>query len=218
MLYTALFNNLLLLQTMTPAEFSATYFHKNKLVAMCREFGLPTQGAKLELSERILQYLEEGKDQKSRSKSRSSSKSDRNRVSKQGGNPRDNFDWHKSELSRKTLITDNYKNTRNVRTFFSQEVGPHFKMNVAWLNWMRSHVGYTLGDAIRAWEETVRDKKAQRGKNVIPPQFEYNRYMRDFFTDNPGVGRAKAIHCWKMKRDTPGIKSYERSDRQWIKP
>jgi hypothetical protein len=77
-------------------------------------------------------------------------------------------------------------------------------------------VGYNLGDAITAWEETVLTKKAQRGKNTIAPQFEYNRYMRDFFADNPGVGRAKAIECWKMKRDTPGIKAYERSDRQWI--
>ncbi|MGI9190687.1 MAG: hypothetical protein ACR2IL_01105, partial [Chitinophagaceae bacterium] len=74
------------------------------------------------------------------------------------------------------------------------------------------------GDAIAAWEETVREKKAQRGKNTIAPQFEYNRYMRDFLADNPGIGRATAIHCWKMKRDTPGKKSYERSDRQWIKP
>jgi hypothetical protein len=190
---------------MTPAEFSATYFHKLKLVAMCREYGLPTQGAKLELSERISAYLKEGDCEESRSKSSSKSKAKHLQ-----------FDWHKSKLSRGTMITNNYKNTRNVRDFFLQEVGPHFKMNVAWLNWMRSHVGYNLGDAITAWEETVLTKKAQRGKNTIAPQFEYNRYMRDFFADNPGVGRAKAIECWKMKRDTPGIKAYERSDRQWI--
>jgi hypothetical protein len=189
---------------MTPAEFSATYFHKLKLVAMCREYGLPTQGAKLELSARILAYL------------KGESFSDSKNRSKHGLQINNSFNWHNALLTRETLITDNYKNTRNVRTFFSQEIGPHFKMNVAWLNWMRSHVGYNLGDAITAWEETVLTKKAQRGKNTIAPQFEYNRYMRDFFADNPGVGRAKAIHCWKMKRDTPGIKAYERSDRQWI--
>jgi hypothetical protein len=189
---------------MTPAEFSATYFHKQKLVAMCREYGLPTQGAKLELSARILAYL------------KGESFSDSKNRSKQGLQINNSFNWHNALLTRETLITDNYKNTRNVRTFFSQEIGPHFKMNVAWLNWMRSHVGYNLGDAITAWEETVLTKKAQRGKNTIAPQFEYNRYMRDFFADNPGVGRAKAIYCWKMKRDTPGIKAYERSDRQWI--
>jgi hypothetical protein len=189
---------------MTPAEFSATYFHKQKLVAMCREYGLPTQGAKLELSARILAYL------------KGESFSDSKNRSKHGLQINNSFNWHNALLTRETLITDNYKNTRNVRTFFSQEIGPHFKMNVAWLNWMRSHVGYNLGDAITAWEETVLTKKAQRGKNTIAPQFEYNRYMRDFFADNPGVGRAKAIYCWKMKRDTLGIKAYERSDRQWI--
>lgn len=189
---------------MTPAEFSATYFHKLKLVAMCREYGLPTQGAKLELSARILAYL------------KGESFSDSKNRSKHGLQINNSFNWHNALLTRETLITDNYKNTRNVRTFFLQEIGPHFKMNVAWLNWMRSHVGYNLGDAITAWEETVLTKKAQRGKNTIAPQFEYNRYMRDFFADNPGVGRAKAIHCWKMKCDTPGIKAYERSDRQWI--
>ena len=199
---------------MTPAEFSATYFHKHKLVAMCREYGLPAQGAKLELSARILRYLEEETDENSKSRSYSRSKS----KSEQEVKPRDNFNWHTAKLTRETRITDNYKNTRNVREFFLQAVGPHFKMNVAWLAWMRSHVDQTLGDAIAAWEETVREKKAQRGKNTIAPQFEYNRYMRDFLADNPGIGRATAIHCWKMKRDTPGKKSYERSDRQWIKP
>ncbi|MBU3675656.1 MAG: hypothetical protein FGM54_00510 [Chitinophagaceae bacterium] len=195
---------------MTPAEFSATYFHKHKLVAMCRKYGLPTQGAKLELSNRILRYLEEEMEGGGRSRRNSNSKS------KQGVKPRDNFDWHTAKLTRETRITDNYKNTRNVRNFFLQTVGPHFKMNVAWLVWMRTHVGQTLGDAIKAWEETVRNKKAQRGKNTIAPQFEYNRYMRDFMADNPGMSRANAIHCWKMKRDTPGTKAYERSDRQWL--
>ena len=62
------------------------------------------------------------------------------------------FDWHSEALKDNTIITTSYKNTQNVRRFFQSHFGVNFKMNREFMAWLKTNVGKTLGDAIKAFE------------------------------------------------------------------
>lgn len=57
------------------------------------------------------------------------------------------FDWHTAVLTNDTIITDNYKNSQNVRRFFVAALGSEFKFNIKFMAWLKSNSGKTLGDA-----------------------------------------------------------------------
>jgi hypothetical protein len=179
-------------------DFKDHYWLKKELVEFCRITGINNSGGKIDICNRIIKFLENGE---------IITKSDikkRTTIS--------TFDWNVEKLSIATLITDNYKNTENVREFFRQNIGNHFKFNVEFMNWMKAHQGKTLGDAIEKWIEISKLKKEKTYKTEIAPQFEYNTYMRDFLKDNPHLSSRDAMKSWKVKRDKPGVKKYEKED------
>ncbi len=182
----------------TVKEFEDNYWLKAELVAFCRETGIVASGGKAEIHQRIVDYLTNGrvvaKTVVCSSKSLSS------------------FDWNIETLHLTTTITDSYRNTENVRAFFRQHIGSHFKFNVEFMNWMKANRGKTLADAIDKWNEISLQKKDKSYKTEILPQFEYNTYIRDFLTDNPHLTLSHAIKCWKIKRQKPGPKKYENTD------
>ena len=55
-------------------------------------------------------------------------------------------------------------------------------------------------------------KEKKKGKTAIDKQFEYNTYIRDFFSDNKGKTLEEAIICWKYKKSLMGHNRYERAD------
>ncbi|PCI86492.1 MAG: hypothetical protein COB24_09245 [Hyphomicrobiales bacterium] len=57
------------------------------------------------------------------------------------------FDWHKITLSKDTVITNNYKNSQNIRWFFTANLGESFKFNIEFMAWIKANSGKTLGDA-----------------------------------------------------------------------
>jgi hypothetical protein len=179
-------------------DFKDYYWLKEELVGFCRVIGINSSGGKLDIFNRIIKFLENGV---------VIEKSDIKRISIIS-----TFDWNIEELSISTLITDNYKNTENVREFFQQNIGAHFKFNVEFMNWMKSNQGKTLGDAMVKWIEIAKLKKSKDYKTEIAPQFEYNTYMRDFLNDNPDLSSKDAMNSWKIKRDKPGVKKYEKED------
>ncbi|MEM7333106.1 MAG: DUF6434 domain-containing protein [Chloroflexota bacterium] len=178
------------------ADFRDFYWLKKELVEFCRAEGLSRQGGKLEIADRIESYLTTGRKESKPKKPKAIS----------------NFDWNNEPLTVKTIITDNYKNSENVRTFFTAHIGNRFKFSVPFMNWMKGNHGKTLGDAIEAWHEINQNKKAKKDKKNIAPQFEYNRYIRDFLEDNPTATRAEAIEHWKIKRSMRGDNVYRKSD------
>lgn len=81
------------------------------------------------------------------------------------------------------------------------------------MNWMKENAGKTLKDAVTEWERLEELKKGGNHKSEIPEGNQYNKYMRDFFADNPDKTIADARLCWKLKRALPlGRHVYERSD------
>lgn len=61
------------------------------------------------------------------------------------------FNWHSDPIDRTTLIDAHYRNTQNVRRFFRKTCGEHFKFDRAFMAWMKSAAGQTMGDAVDEW-------------------------------------------------------------------
>ena len=178
-------------------DFNDFYWLKQELTDFCRTVGISTSGGKNEVADRIRHYLSTSEVIKhEHKKTKKSSK----------------FNWDKEKLTRKTIITDNYKNGENLRSFFIRELGSHFSFNVIFMNWMKENVGKTLGDAIVEWNRIKDLKNDKNYISEIEPQFEYNRYMRAFLNDNPELSSRDAMKYWKLKRSQRGSNEYDRKD------
>ena len=179
------------------SDFQNFYWLKSELIAFCRAQRINQTGGKLEIEKRIITFLNTGTI-KNEQKIQKTSK----------------FDWQHTPLTLDTIITDNYKNTAHVRLFFSKQIGPHFRFNVPFIEWMKTNIGQTLQDAITQWHNIKALEKSTNYKREIAPQFEYNKYMRDFLSDNPDKSKKDAIHFWKLKRSKAGNNQYTRADLQ----
>ena len=184
-------------------DFREFYWLKAELVQFCKKEGLSKQGGKIQIANRIEDYLKTGK-------------KDRN-LAKKGRKPISRFNWKIEELSLKTLITDNYKNTENVRSFFQKQVGKKFKFHVPFMNWMKQNTGKTLDDAVNKWKAIELENKDNKHRKEIAPQFEYNRYIRDFLQENPHKTKKVAIQVWKIKRSMRGDNVYRKSDLKLLR-
>lgn len=183
----------------TLTDFNDFYWLKEELIAFCKEKELNTSGGKLEIAERIACFLQTG---------------EKKAAVKKKSKPASTFDWNTEKLSLATFITDNYKNTENVRAFFSANIGQHFKFNTLFMDWMKQNIGKTLANAIEEWNRLNELKKSNVHQTEIAPQFEYNRYIRAFLADNPTLGTTDAIKYWKLKKAIRGTNEYEPSDLQ----
>lgn len=177
-------------------DFRSFYWFKSELIEFCRNQGLSSQGGKLDIATRIELFLSTGTIEPQANKQQ--------KVS--------NFDWNTETLSLDTIITDSYKNTQNVRDFFTRNIGPGFKFNVSFMDWMKSNTGKTLQDAIDEYDNILSRNKTRSTPKEIAPQFEYNRYIRDFMKDNPDASRNEAIKHWHAKKKKRGDNRYNRSD------
>ena len=173
------------------------YWLNEELVDFCKQVGSKTNGSKIELTNKIEKYLTTGEI------ASSTQKTIRKKL---------NFDWNSEHLTKETIITDNYKNTENVRDFFTREIGTNFSFNVKFMAWLKENAGKILDDAITKWKELKDLKKDKNYQSEIAPQFEYNRYMRAFLSDNPNLSSKDAMKFWKLKRAKRGTYAYEKTD------
>lgn len=182
-------------------DFKDFYWYKEELLKFCREENLDKRGGKIELINRIEKYLITG---------------ERERYNNNSQKTSSNFDWNNEMLTLKSIITDSYKNTENVREFFIKQIGRKFKFNVKFMDWMKSAEGKTLKDAVKKWLEISSKIKIDKTPKKIAKQFEYNTYIRDFLKDNPTISRQTAIECWKIKKTIRGDNKYKKSDLELI--
>ena len=183
------------------AELRRWYWLKDELIQQARAVGINTSGGKFEILERLANYLDTGE------KKLPSDKTKPRKIS--------NFDWHKEVLSLETVITDNYKNSQNVRTFFAEQAGPDFKFNIEFMAWMKANAGKTLGDAVKEFSAMRERMSADGYKTKIKSHNQFNQYTRDFLADNPQMGMNDVRRVWKLKRSLPskdGRHVYEKSD------
>lgn len=162
--------------------FLNTYYLKAELIAFCRQEGLQSTGSKEQLLTTISWYL---KTQEKRTVP----------LTKKV----------KVKASLDSLIVENMVCDESLRFFFKQHIKPTFHFSVAFQKWLRDNVGKTLQDAIVAYPNLQKEKQ-------IAKQFEYNRYIKAFYLDNPKASKALAIACWNYKKQQLGNHSYEKED------
>ncbi len=178
-------------------DFKEFYWLKEELVEFCKKTGISTSGSKVELTNKIQHHFSTGKVVANFKKTQKV-------LSK--------FDWNNEPLNLMTVITDSYKNTENVRAFFTKQIGSNFSFNVKFMKWMKENEGKNLNDALEHWKQLKEIRKDKNYKTDIEPQFEYNRYMRAFLSDNPDLSSKDAIKFWNLKRAKRGTNEYERTD------
>ena len=169
--------------------FNDYYYLKRELIDFCRKNNLPTVGSKQELIDEINTFLDKGeRSRKSHSKTIK----------------------HIFEITLDTLIEDNFICSEKHRIFYKQQIGNNFTFNVPFQKWLKNNPGKTYKDSIDAYYQIVNNKKSI--KTTIDKQFEYNTYIRDFFSDNKGLTLQDAIKCWKYKKTLKGHNKYEKED------
>jgi hypothetical protein len=179
-------------------ELKKWYWLKEELVNYCKLTKINYTGTKFEILERVANVLDNVSDQKS--------KTTKQKITSK-------FDWHSEKLSLDTIITDSYKNSQNVRRFFKLHCGEKFHFSIPFMAFMKSNVGKTLDAAVNEWYRLDEQGKDKNFKSEIPEGNQYNKYIRDFFADNPTKTIKDARHFWKLKRSLPlGRHVYERSD------
>lgn len=152
-------------KTISIKDFKYYYWLKEELIVFCREIGINSSGGKIDISNRIVKYLEIGEIvTKSELKSKKS---------------KSKFDWNNEKWDSHTLITDNYKNSENARGFFKKMIGTNFKFNVEFMNWMKSNAGKTLGDAIEKWR-TIAEQKKDKNQKTVLTRAEENKITNTF--------------------------------------
>ena len=184
----------------TGSEFNRWYWLKEEMVDICKRAGLPTNGRKFDLRDRIMFALDNG------GKVFAGSKKQK-KTSK--------FDWAKAELSLETVITDNVTFGPNFRRFMKSEIGDAFSCHSDFMDWVKSNVGKQLSDAADQWRALEKRKENPNFKRVIAANNMLAQYTRDFLADNKNKTLKDATRYWELKKQLPtkdGFVRYQRSD------
>lgn len=170
------------------------YWLKSELVSFCRKVGINTDGWKLEIHERIVEYLTTKKiDKKSENVSKPKSKDD-------------------SDLTLYTVVGPGFKRNPQTTAFF-KSIDSRFHYSVRLNQYIRDNVGkVTYGDIINQWKKEYEEKK--KGIKTTPdlPQCEYNQFIKDFLADNKDRGFKEAVTAWNVKKSMRGDNIYHREE------
>ncbi|MEO1435214.1 MAG: DUF6434 domain-containing protein [Bacteroidota bacterium] len=184
----------------TGGEFNNWYWLKAEMVEICQQIGLPTNGRKFDLRDRIMYALDhDGKVLPKAPKPKKSSM----------------FNWAKAELSLDTIITDNVSFGPNFRRFMKSQIHSKFSCHSDFMDWVKSNPGKTLQDAVDQYLVLEARKKDPNFKRCIADNNMYSQYTRDFLEDNPGQTIKDAKKYWLLKKERPmknGFVRYEKGD------
>ena len=174
---------------LTGKEFKQYYFLKEELKDFCRREGLKISGNKSDLENRIIYYLDTGKSITEETLPKAKVESSR-------------------EIALDAKIGENFKCSEDKREFFENQIGKGFKFKVKFQKWLKTNPEKSYRDAIDAYYEIQNSNE----KTKIDKQFQYNQYIRDFFSENENLTLEDAIKCWKYKKSLKGHNKYENSD------
>lgn len=173
-------------------DFTEYYWLKAELQTFCRGNGISATGSKMEITERIALFLETGQIKQ---------------PSRKSSSPPQKITL--GDLSLDTIITENHRCSQVVRAFF-ESVIPNFHFSTFIQKYFKSNVGKTYRDVVDAWYEEVERKRDPSYKTEIGSQFEYNQFIRDYFTNpkNKNKKREDAIKAWHAIKVLPGSNKY----------
>ncbi len=162
-------------------DFKDFYWLKVELVDFCREIGISSRGGKIEIANRITEYLETGK------------------VVKIATTRKPKLPKTTEPITKDTIIGIEYRTYKEKKEFLQSVIGNQFHFTIHLLDYFKYNTGKkTYGDLINEWYKEQELKKDPNFIKKIAPQFEYNTYIRDFMKDNPNKTRNDAIKYWKI--------------------
>lgn len=175
------------------AQLDEYYRTVAELREIARELGVPSGGVKADLLARLRAQLD-GQPAPDSPNARSEAAPGRHRS---GG--RQGARALTPPFSRGTELPGPTRLTRELRDWFASQVDTSFRANQALRDYLASdEPGRTLGGAVDAWT-AGRESPTQ----TIAPQFEYNRFVREFRAANPGASHGEVVAAWKAHRDAP---------------
>ncbi len=172
-------------EAMSAQTFDRWYWDKPELVEICVRLGLPKTGSKDALRARILTYLETGAIVP-------------NTRRKPGA-----FNWARAELTTGTVITETVSFGPNFRRFMAAQIGDRFVCHADFMEWVRTHPGKTLGDAIAAWHRFDARHDDPAFRRDIAPHNNYLQYLRDYRDANPTHSIEAAKAAWEIRKRQP---------------
>ena len=161
------------------AELLRWYWLKSELVVLARQLGVSRSGSKAVLTARLVAVL----DGEPMPAAPSVSHRPGGRLT--------------GPLSRNTMIPVGQRSDQVLRAWFVAQIGPGFRFDGP----MRTFIadgGRTLGDAVDHWYAT-----RQRRPQEIEPQFELNRFGRDWRAAHPGSTHTAMLAAWADHRALP---------------
>ncbi len=176
----------------TPDDLHELYWLKVELIGFCQKHKLSPQGAKSDLIRRIKTFLSTGSKAKHQPIKKTGKKDSLNQITKQ------------------TPVL-NYNNDAKTRNFFVSHIENKFKFNAylrQFTNKTNIKPNMTYGDLVDGWisfEENIKNGKA---KKTIPKQFEYNQFIKDYFSNEKNGTLKKAITAWKFIKTRKGQNTY----------
>jgi len=176
-------------------DFKDFYWLKSELMKFCRESGISSGDGKIEIANRISEYLETGK------------------ITKKATTRKPKLPKATQPITKKTVLGIEYRTYKEKKEFLKSVIGNRFHFTIHLLNYFKEKSGEkTYGDLIKEWYKEQELKKDPNFAKEIAPQFEYNTYIRDFMKDNPNKTRNDAIKYWKIKKFKPGNNKYSKTD------
>lgn len=186
---------------MAPQALDMYYWYMQELVAYCRERGLPTQGHKHEVIERVRQHLRGGPVAAPREPARA-------KAARAPAGAR--------TITLETPIGPDYKCDADTRAFFEAVIGPHFHFTAHLQRWRRANTQrqLTYGDLAAEWIAEHERRKDKNYKSTLMHTWEYNRFVRDYMRDkerNHGKTLKDAAAAWNELRQSCGPRDYASS-------
>ena len=164
-------------------EFRRWYWLKDELQAFARTQQFPASGSKEQLAERVAAFLA-GKP-----------------LPAPAAQPRDRRSRQRlvPPLTIHTVIPAGHPCSQVLREFFVNALGPGFRFDAHMREFFAANDGTaTLAAALDHWHAT---READAGS--IGPQFELNRFARDWHAAHPGGTRNQMLSAWKIHRSLP---------------
>jgi len=182
-------------------DFKDFYWLKSELMIFCRELKISSSGGKIEIANRISEYLETGK------------------VTKKTIIKKPKLPKATQPITEDTIIGIEYRTYKEKKEFLKSKIGNHFHFTIYLLDYFKKNAGKKIyGELIQEWHKEQKLKKDPNFIKEITPQFEYNTYIRDFLKNNPTKTKEIAIQHWNIKKRLRGNNIYEKSDlqlKQW---
>lgn len=159
------------------ATFAEYYWLRDELAAFCRLNDLSTAGGKRELTARVTALLT-GKSQPAVQR-RPPSKA------------------MPVAFTRQTPVGSGWRCSEALRAFICLDLGRPFRFDRFMREQISAGSGALLGEVIDEW------RKQEGRKHEIEPQFEYNRFTKEYRLHAPKATHATVVRSWNSYRALP---------------